>query len=160
MPKTKRRSLEFDSLEGKVFLSIGMANPAVAVHRAVVKRISLTGSLTGVYAPAGSPDGIVVNAFDVKGTLGSLGKVKGVFTLASPFVPGGKPNLSNASLILSNKKGTVGATIGTSSTKFYDFVITSGTGLYAMASGSGVITLHFSRKVFDYVMMTLHSTRH
>src|SRR5213592_2341187 len=113
MPKTTRRTLGFDSLEDKVLLSTGMADPATT------RGLYLKGVLTGVYNPNGSPNGVVVSTFTVKGSAGSMGKVKGTLALAKPLTPGGKPDLSAATLTLANRQGRVQLSIGTSSAKYY-----------------------------------------
>ena len=160
MPKTTRRTLGFDSLEGKVLLSTGMADPAATVHRATTQGLYLKGVLTGVSNPNGPPNGVGTSTFTVKGSAGSMGTVKGSLTLAKPLTPGGKPDLSAGALTLANRQGRVQLSIGTSSAKYYQYVITSGTGSFASASGSGVIALHFSRKLYNSVIIVLHSHPH
>jgi len=158
--KTKRRlrSLEFESLEGKVLLSTGIANPASMVHLATAsRRISLNGSLFGIPIPAGTTNGIVVTRFSIKGTIGSMGKVKGTVQLANAIRYGGEPDMSNATLTLSNRKGSVELMLGPSSTNFYDYIVIGGTKHYASASGSGVASLHFSQRWFGLVVVVLHS---
>jgi hypothetical protein len=156
MSRTTRRTLTFDSLEGKVLLSTGLADPAATVHRATARGLSLKGILTGVT----SPTGVAVSSFTVKGNAGAMGRVKGSLTLAIPLAPGRAPNLSGAVLTLSNWQGRVQLAIGRSSSTFYDYVITSGTGSFASASGSGLIALHFSQKLYNSVVLVVHSHRH
>jgi hypothetical protein len=158
--KTQRRSLQFDCLEGKVLLSVGMADPASTVYRAASATFRLNGSLFGVPISTGSSNGTDVSSFTLKGTLASMGRVKGTFALADAFNYGGQPNLSNARLTLSNRKGSVAIQIGMSSTNFYDYIITSGSGRFASASGSGIVALHLSRRVYGLVIVVLHSNPH
>ena len=156
MSKPTRRTLSFDSLEGKVLLSTGMADPAATVQRPTTHGLFLKGVLTGV----SSPTGVAVSVFTVKGNAGSMGRVKGSLALATPLAPAKAPNLSGAALTLANYRGLVQVTIGKSSTNYYDYVITGGTGHFAGASGSGLITLHFSQKVFNSIILVLHSHPH
>jgi hypothetical protein len=155
MSKPSRRTLSFDSLEGKVLLSTGLADPAATVQRPTTHGLFLKGVLTGV-----SPTGVAVSVLTVKGNAGSMGRVKGSLTLANPLAPGKAPNLSGGTLTLTNRQGLVQLTIGKSSTHYYDYVITGGTGRFGSASGSGLITLHFSQKVFNSVILVLHSHPH
>ncbi len=156
MSKTTRRTLSFDSLEGKVLLSTGLADPAATVARAAARGLSLKGVLTGVASASGG----VVSAFTVKGNAASMGKVKGMLLLSIPLRSGRAPNLSDATLILTSRAGVVQVTIGRSSSIIYDYVITAGTGSFASASGSGLITLHFSQQRFNSVILVLHSHPH
>jgi hypothetical protein len=156
MSKTTRRTLSFDSLEGKVLLSTGMADPAATVARATARGLSLKGVLTGV----SSPTGVAVTSFTVKGNAGAMGRVRGTLALAIPLVPGRAPKLSGAILTLTNRLGHIQLTIGKSSTVYYNYVITAGTGSFAGASGSGLITLHFSQRLFNSVALVLHSHPH
>jgi hypothetical protein len=156
MSKTTRRTLSFDSLEGKVLLSTGMADPAATVARATARGLFLKGVLTGV----SSPTGVAVNTFKVKGNAGSMGRVKGSLALAIPLAPGRVPKLGGAILTLANRQGHVQLTIGRSSNVYYNYVITSGSGSFASASGSGIITVHFSQQLFNSVVLVLHSRPH
>ena len=156
MSKTTRRTLSFDSLEGKVLLSTGMADPAATVARATARGLSLKGILTGV----SNPTGVAVTSFTVKGNAGAMGRVRGTLALAIPLTPGRAPKLSGAILTLTNRLGHVQLTIGKSSIPYYNYVITAGTGSFAGASGSGLITLHFSQRLFNSVVLVLHSHPH
>jgi hypothetical protein len=89
-----------------------------------------------------------------------MGRVKGSLALAIPLAPGRAPNLSGASLTLANRQGHVQLTIGRSSTAYYNYVITAGSGSFASASGSGIVTLHFSQQLFNSVVLVLHSHPH
>src|ERR1700733_8808381 len=105
MLKTRRRIPQFDSLEGKVLLSAGMADPAATVHHEKAKPILLNGSLSGL--PNGSPrlNGFTETSFPIAGHLASLGKVNGSLSLEDAFIPvGKKPNLNGAALTLENSK--------------------------------------------------------
>jgi hypothetical protein len=142
MLKTKRRLLQFDSLEGKVLLSAGMANPAAIKHHDTVKPFVMTGSLSGL--PNGSPGvaGYTETSFPVAGHLASMGRVNGSFSLADPFIPIGKlPDLAGASLTLENSKGTVQLAIAQAKKHKYKFTVVSGTDSYAKASGSGTMAI-------------------
>jgi hypothetical protein len=158
MLNTKRHLPQFDSLEGKVLLSAGMADPAVTKHHDKVKPFVMTGSLSGL--PNGSPgvDGYTTTSFPVSGHLASMGTVHGSFSLADPFVPIGKlPDLAGASLTLKNSKGTVQLAIAQTKKNDFKFTIDSGTGKYASNSGSGTMEISSTRAAID-LAISLHST--
>ncbi len=158
MLKTKRRHLQFDSLEGKLLLSAGKAGPAASGHREVAKPLVLTGVLSGL--PNGQPglDGYTETSFPVSGRLGSMGNVTGSFGLADAFIPVGKlPDLNGASLTLKNQKGTVDLTIRQAKKKEYMFTVVSGTDDYTSASGSGTITVSTPAEALN-LAINFHST--
>ncbi len=157
MLKTKRRTLQFDSLEGKVLLSTGMADPAATVKRDVVKRLNLDGDLYGIPTGSTGPEGYNVATFAVGGTAAAMGKVSGSFDLANAFIPIGKrPNLGGASLTLTNLKGSVQLAIAPSKTSLYHFTITSGTDHYAGATGSGTLSIAPTQGTENFVVV-VHS---
>ena len=90
MLKTNRHLPQFDSLEGKILLSAGMADPAATRHHETVKPFVMTGSLSGL--PNGLPGRcwIYRDVLSVTGHLASMGTVNGSFSLANPFIPVGK----------------------------------------------------------------------
>ena len=158
MLKTRRRIPQFDSLEGKVLLSAGMAEPAATVHHEKAKPILLNGSLSGL--PNGSPsiNGFTETSFPVAGHLASLGKVNGSFSLKDAFIPvGKKPNLNGASLTLENSKGSVQLAIAQSKKHQYKFTVVSGTEGFRSASGSGTMAISSPQSALDLVIK-LHST--
>jgi hypothetical protein len=158
MLKTKRRTLQFDCLEGKILLSTGMADPAATVRRDVVKRLLIDGALYGIPNGTTGPEGYTVSTFSVVGHTASMGNVSGSFNLADSFVPVGKlPNLGNASLTLTNHKGSVQLTIAPSKTKLYHFKITSGTDHNAGATGSGTLTISPTQGTINFVII-VHSS--
>jgi hypothetical protein len=153
MLKTKRRLLQFDSLEGKVLLSAGMANPAATKYHDTVKPFVMTGSLSGL--PNGSPGvaGYTETSFPVAGHLASMGRVNGSFSLADPFIPiGTLPDLAGASLTLKNSKGTVQLAIAQAKKHKYKFTVISGTDSYAKASGSGTMAISSIQSNLDLVV--------
>lgn len=157
MLKTKRRTLQFDSLEGKVLLSTGMADPAATVKRDVVKPFLLTGTLYGIPSGTTGPEGYNVSTFTVVGHTAAMGNVSGSFNLADTFVPIGKrPDLGNASLTMTNRKGSVQLAIAPSKTDLYHFKITSGTNHYADATGSGTLTIAPTQGTINFVIV-VHS---
>jgi hypothetical protein len=157
MLKTKRRTLQFDSLEGKVLLSTGMADPAVTVKRDIVKRFLLNGSLAGLPIGSTGPAGLSMTTFSAAGHVASMGNVNGTFNLADTFVPIGKrPNLSNATLMLTNSKGSVQLMIAASKTSVYHYTITAGTDHYASATGSGTLMIAPAQGSINFVI-ALHS---
>jgi hypothetical protein len=158
MLKNKCRALHFDSLEGIVLLSLGMADPATSAHRQTTKPVLLNGSLSGL--PDGSPGvtGYTETSFPVSGHLASMGAVAGSFNLEDAFIPIGKlPDLNGASLTLENSKGSVQLTIAQSNKHQYKFTIISGTNKFATASGSGTLAISSPRTALNLVMR-LHST--
>src|SRR4051812_43776147 len=119
MSRTQRRTLAFESLEGKVLLSRGMipgakAVPAI-VHRARATPFLLDGSVAGLPYGAIHDRGIQVSSFNVVGRAKAMGRVNGSFHLANSLIPQGKmPDLSDATLTLSNSKGSVQLTMASS----------------------------------------------
>jgi hypothetical protein len=160
MSKTTRRTLEFESLEGKVLLSSGMANPTTTVFKARAIRFHSGGNLTG--APTGlvGPSGYVVSSFPLAGHITSMGNVSGAFYLTHTFVPFRKlPNLSKASLVLANQKGSVAIALNASGSHHYKFKIMSGSGTYTFASGTGNLTISASRNSLDFIIKMQSSNR-
>jgi hypothetical protein len=159
MLKTRQRLLQFDSLEGKVLLSTGMADPATTVHRDRAKRFLLNGALHGLPTGSPGPDGYSVTSFSAQGHVGSMGKVSGTFYLADTFIPIGKlPDLSNSWLILANQKGSVQLRIAASKTNHYRYKIISGTRSDASATGSGSVTISSGQGSINFIIK-LHSGR-
>jgi hypothetical protein len=157
MLKNTRRALHFDSLEGKVLLSAGMADPAATVHRDTAKPFLLNGSLSGL--PNGTPgtNGFTETTFPVTGHLASVGAVQGSFSLEHSFIPRGTlPDLAGASLTLENSKGSVQLTIAQANKHQYKFTVVSGTKDFASASGSGTLVISSPRSSLNF-SMTLHS---
>jgi hypothetical protein len=158
MLKTRRRLPQFDCLEGKVLLSVGMADPATTVHHAAAKRFLLNGSLSGL--PGGSPgvNGFTETSFPVAGRLASMGKVSGSFSLANAFIPiGKKPDLNGGSLTLENAKGTIHLAIAQAKKHQYKFTVISGTEGYTKAAGSGTLAISSPQSALDFVLK-FHST--
>ena len=159
MLKTRRRSLQFDSLEGKVLLSIAVADPAATVHRSTAKPFVLNGSVQGL--PTGSfvSKGLEVATFPVSGHLGSMGKVSGSFLLSDKLVTrGALPDLTNSLLVLTNRTGSLLLGIKPSGGHRYGFQIIGVTNNYISASGSGFLTIAPSPTTFNLVI-TFHSAR-
>jgi len=160
MSKTARRTLSFDSLEGKVLLSTGMADPAAAIHMArfKIKRFLLNGTLKGIPFGSVQQDGIEVSSFYLNGGAQSMGKVGGSLDLADPLIaPGKLPDMSNATLNLANARGNVQLKMAASPSKRYIFVLTTGSGDYASAYGSGTAIISFNKRMHEYVVK-LHSS--
>jgi hypothetical protein len=160
--RIRTRRPAFESLEGKLLLSTGMADPAWAVHRARERarpqHFLLNGTLKGIPFGTIQQAGILVTAFLVSGKTRSMGAVTGALDLADPLIaPGKMPNLSNAALNLSNARGSVQVRMAASPSNRYVFVVTAGTGSYASASGSGTTVVKYNRRFHDY-LVTLHSS--
>jgi hypothetical protein len=157
MSKTTRRTLEFESLEGKVLLSSGIANPAASVFKYRVLRFHLNGNLAGIPSGTAGPSGYLVSSFPVAGRVGSMGNVSGAFYLAHTFVPFGKlPDLSKSSLVLANQKGSIAIALDASGSHHYTFKIMSGSGTYTYASGSGFLRISPSGNSLDFIIK-MHS---
>ena len=145
MSKTTRRTLQFESLEGKVLLSSGMANPAATVFNYKTVRFHLNGNLEGVPGGTVGPSGYLVSSFPMVGHITSMGNVSGAFYLMHTFIPYRKiPDLSKSSLVLANQKGSIAIALDASGSHHYKFKIMSGSGIYTYASGSGNLTISAS----------------
>ena len=153
MARTRQHVLAFDSFEGKVLLSTGMADPAAAVHRDRAVRFFLNGTLRGTPTGTSVPDGYLVSAFSANGSLKSMGNVDAAVFLANTFISQGKlPNLSKANVVLFSRDGTVTLALNASGSHHYKFTVMSGTGAYAFASGTGKLTISGNHKYPDYTM--------
>jgi hypothetical protein len=156
--RTRTRRPAFESLEGKVLLSTGLADPALAVHRARAERFLLNGTLRGIPFGTIQQTGIEVTAFLVTGSTRSMGGVSGSLNLADPLIaPGKMPDLSNAMLTLSNARGSVQLRMAASPSNRYIFVVTSGLNSYATVYGSGTAVVSYNRRFHDY-LVTLRSS--
>jgi hypothetical protein len=159
MLKTHRHPLHFDSLEGKVLLSVGLADPAVVVHRSRAQAFVLNGSVEGL--PTGKFDskGLEVSSFTVSGHVGSMGKVTGFFLLSNKVVTrGAMPDLANSLLVLTNSQGSLLLGIKPTTKHHYSFQVIGVTSHYLSVSGSGTLTVAPSRTLANLVI-TLHSAR-
>jgi hypothetical protein len=173
MFRTNRLQPRFDSLEGVVLLSTGVAAASSPVHLGSVvgERLDLNGTLHGnktvlvvdarLPLPADSPvERGTLSYFDTSGRLSMLGKVSGSFgpNQATDAPLGELPSLSNLTLELSNHSGSVQLTLSSSTTNEYEFTVTGGTGSYAVAYGSGSLTVTFRQSSNEY-LLRLQSTR-
>jgi hypothetical protein len=159
MSRTTRRTLAFDAMEGRVLLSSGMghhnvaAQPAAVVHRAKsqVRNVLLNGTVMGIPFGTVNQDGITVSSFTLKGTAQSLGKVTASLGLTDTLIaPGKQPDLSNATLTLTNARGSVQIKTAASPSTRYIFIVTSGTGAYASAYGSGTAIISYNGRLHEY----------
>jgi hypothetical protein len=153
MSKSRRRSLEFDCLEGKILLSSGgMARPAATVYQSQAQRFRLNGELTGVPSGVSVQNGFVVGSFPISGRAASMGHVQGTIYLSDTWIHTKKlPDLSKASVALGNQNGSVFLSLGPSASHRYHFTIVSGTGVDTFASGSGTFTVTWGRQVHDFI---------
>jgi hypothetical protein len=150
MLRSHRRVLQFDSLEGKALLSVGLADPAVAVHRATVRKFVLNGTLHGLPSGSAGSDGYTISSFSLTGHLGSMGNVRGTFLLDDTFVPIGKlPDLNNSLLIVTNQKGSLLLSIEAKKINRYRFDIVAVTSRYESVSGAGSLVVSSSRGSLD-----------
>ena len=157
----------FDSLENMVLLSTGVATATRSARLDAPPGVplELNGTLHGnktvlvldarLPAPADSQSGDgSLSYFDTSGRLSTLGKVSGSFgPNEATDVPSGQlPNLSNLTLELSNHAGSVQLRLSPSSTNDYRFRVSGGTGSYAAAYGSGVLSITFRQSSNEYLL--------
>jgi hypothetical protein len=162
MSRTTRRTPTFDAMEGRVLLSSGLGDPAAQVHRSEVSagHFKLNGTLVGIPYGRVGQDGIVVTAFPLSGRTKSMGRVTGSLSLTDTIIePGRQPDLGNATLTLTNAKGTVQIKAATSPSNRHVFIVTYGSGAYASVYGSGTAVITFNRRMHEY-KIALHSTIH
>jgi hypothetical protein len=173
MFRMNRRRPGFDSLESMVLLSTGMATASrtAQVDTFPGVHLELNGTLhgnktvlvvdAGVPAPAASQ--IVAGTlsyFDTSGRLSTLGKVSGSFgpNEATDVSSGRLPNLSNLTLELSNHAGSVQLNLSPSSTNYYQFKVSGGTGTYAAAYGTGSLVITFRQSSNEYLLRLTAAT--
>lgn len=160
MSRTTRRTPTFDAMEGRVLLSSGLRDPVAQVHRAEasINHFKLNGTLLGIPFGSVGPQGIVVSSFPVSGRPKSMGKVTGSLSLTDTVIaPGKQPDLSNATLTLSNARGSVQIKMAASPSNRHVFVVTAGSGAYAPVYGSGTAIISYNRRLHEY-QIALHST--
>jgi hypothetical protein len=159
MSRTTRRTPTFDAMEGRVLLSSGRRDPAAQVHRAMVAHRSrtskghfmLNGALVGIPLGTVDQEGIVVSAFPLAGRVQSMGKVTGSLLLTDPVIsPGRQPDLSNATLTLTNARGSVQIKTASSPSNRHVFIVTYGSGAYASAFGSGTAIITYNGRMHEY----------
>jgi hypothetical protein len=153
MSRTTRRTLSFDAMEGRVLLSSGMADPAAVVHRAkaVLRNVMLNGTVKGIPFGSVGQDGITVSSFNLSGKTKSMGKVSGSLGLVDKLIaPGGPPDLSNATVTLANARGSVQIKMAASPSNRYIFIVTSGSGAFASAYGSGTAVISYKPRLHEY----------
>jgi hypothetical protein len=168
MPRNTRRTPTFDAMEGRVLLSSGLRDPAAQVHRAMVAHRSrtstghlmLNGALVGIPLGTVGQDGIVVSAFPMVGRVQSMRKVTGSLLLTDTVIsPGKQPDLNNATLTLTNARGSVQIKMASSPSNRHVFVVTYGSGAYASVFGSGTAIITYNRRMHEYEI-ALRSAAH
>ena len=157
----------FDSLESVVLLSPGVATAFSPAHLGPVngERLELNGTLHGnktvlnvdsrlPLAADSQVEGGTLSYFDTSGRLSMLGKVSGSFgaNQATDAPLGDLPCLNNLTLELSNHSGSVQITLSPSTTNEYEFTVSGGTGSYAVAHGSGSLTITFRQSSNEYLL--------
>ena len=76
--------------------------------KAAVSPIVLKGKLVGIPFGTVTRDGIAVSSFPLKGKVPTMGRVTGSLLLTDTIIaPGRKPDLSNATLNISGRRGGV-----------------------------------------------------
>ena len=168
MSRTTRRTLAFDAMEGRVLLSaatgqrVNVAHPVAEVHkaRAQISHVVLNGTLAGIPFGTVGQAGVTVASFPMKGKTQSMGKVSATLDLTDRLIaPGKQPDLSNATLTLTNPRGSVQIKMASSPSNRFIFIVTSGTGAYASAYGSGVANISFKQRMHEY-QVALRSSLH
>jgi hypothetical protein len=173
MFRTNRLQPGFDSLESVVLLSPGMATASSPAHLGTVfgEYLDLNGTLHGnktvlmieervPLADDSQIEGGTLSYFDTSGRLSTLGKVSGSFgpNQATDAPLGQLPNLSNLTLELSNHSGSLQLTLSPSTTNDYQFTVSGGTGSYAVAYGSGSLTITFRQSSNEYLLRLQSAT--
>jgi hypothetical protein len=153
MSRTTRRTPTFDAMEGRVLLSSGLRDPAAHVHRSLASHghFMLNGAVVGIPFGTVGRGGIVVSAFPMAGQAKSMGNVTGSLQLADNVIaPGRQPNLNNATLTLSNARGSVQIRMASSPSNRHVFVVTYGSGAYASVFGSGTVIITYKHRFHEY----------
>jgi hypothetical protein len=168
MFRTNRSQPGVDTLERTAVLSDGVADPSSAWQRDTVQGLHLelngtlhankTNLMLDTRAPLAADSRIIgttIAYFDTSGRLSLMGKVSGSFgpNKATDTAVGRLPNLSNLTLDLSNRTGSVQLTLAPSMTDLYQFKIAGGTGSYAAAYGSGSLTVSFREGSNEYLLV-------
>ena len=158
MFRTNRVQPGFDSLASAALLSTQVAAVSASAQRDTLQgnRLDLNGTLHGnktvLNFDASSRLPLVSQVlrggssyFETCGRISALGKVSGSFGLnnGTNTAHGQLPNLSNLTLDLSNHDGSVQLTLSPSTTNYYTFRISGGTGSFAAVYGSGSLTINF-----------------
>jgi hypothetical protein len=87
-----------------------------------------------------------------------MGKVAGSLALTDTVIaPGEKPDLGNATLTLSNMRGSVQLKMAASPSNRYIFIVSSGTGAYSTIYGSGAAVISYNQMLHEY-QVVLHSS--
>ncbi len=153
MPRTARRTLGFESMEGRILLSHGIGHHHVAMHhdRAAMTHFMLNGKLVGIPFGSIGQNGINVSSFTLTGRTKSMGKVAGSLSLTDTMIsPGRRPDLSNATLTLDNRRGSVQIKMAASPGNRYVFIVTEGSGAYSSAYGSGIAAILYNSRMHEY----------
>ena len=172
MSRTVRRALAFDAMEDRVVLSGGAGHAAAAAHvhrpaipqahraKVGVSHILLKGVVAGIPLGAVSQGGIAVSSFPLKGKLLSMGRVTGSLVLTDPIIaPGRQPDLSNATLSFSGRRGSLQLKTAAAPGTRYIFIVTGGSGAYASAYGSGTAVISYNQRMHEY-QIVLRSSVH
>jgi hypothetical protein len=169
MSRVRRRVFQCEPLEGRQLLSTAHAVAAPARPAAAVahgKPLALddvmAASAYAVKNDNGSSEDAVIS---LAGQAGSMGQVTGTLTEG---IDETIETIARANLVLKNSRGTVTLTLSRfdvlqNLTRAYNsgfvakYVVTSGTGAFAGATGSG--TIQVTPDIGDFDMhVTLHST--
>jgi hypothetical protein len=153
MSRTTGRTPTFEEMEGRVLLSSGLRDSAAQVHRSRIStgHFMLNGALVGIPVGTVGQDGIVVTAFPLAGRVRSMGRVTGSLLLTDTLiVPGKQPDLNNATLTLSNARGSVQIKTASSPSNRHVFIVTYGSGAYASAYGSGAAVITYNQRMHEY----------
>jgi hypothetical protein len=160
------RPLRFDALESKQLLSTvhhHVAPPTAHAPAHVILDGDLTGTLSGIHLTYshGQVSGAVES---FSGRLRTMGAVKAAYTVDSAT---DGTTVLGGSIDLTNSKGSVHITFGQNDLTYGSdgkptarYMVASGTGAYAAATGAGTSTISPSIHGHTVVLhMTLHTTK-
>ncbi len=163
MSRDRRRTLRFESLEGKQLLST--VQPAAAQPAATAPLILDGTSLAGAYNVNRLTPNVQIVKISLAGTAGALGQVTSVLTEG---IDTQLQVIGRGHMIVGNALGTVtlalshfdvikNLTVPYNSGLTADYAIASGTGAYAHAKGTGTFEILPVIGTNDMIM-TLHTT--
>lgn len=168
MTRTVRRTPTFDAMEGRLLLSAGRPHAPHHPHRAAmfhraeaqVTHIMLNGVVSGIPNGTVGQDGIHVSAFPMTGKVRTLNHVSASLALTDTVIaPGHQPDLSNATLTLADRKGSVQIKTAAGPSNRYIFIVTGGTGPFASAYGSGILAIRYNQGLHEY-QIGIKSAKH
>jgi hypothetical protein len=145
----RSRSLQIETLEGKIFLSSGTANPAKSLDVTAAKPFAFNGTLYVGFAERSSASSNESEFYAFIGKdkepfkpMGTHVQMAGPLAHPQLLPPHAFPDLNASTLSLVNSKGSLSVTFSSSEpnaysfTNGYDFTISAGTGRFVSAPGT------------------------